>query len=346
MGIKPITRVRCQLSTDFSFHDLPLPSSCGLDFWQSPAALRWQASFLNAQPAVIRVTADSSSALLCCLLRRLPLGFALASAYPYGMICGDVDLFWRSGYEIAAALKRRQVVRLEIPFSGEYAHQLARLGTDGRYFRRLQRLDAIRHVLDMESAKRDPDWLMSRLESNTRWAIRKATRSGCTVRQASASDLDVIQSLYSITMSAKGAPVNYGRERFQGMLEDLSHNGHAKVYLGQLEGRPAGIAAVVDGAISRHFIQLAVLPEAQSSRLSELLVAAVIHGAHVDGKRYFDFMASHLRDTGLIAFKAKWGAHAEAINYVVLRVNKLMGFTIDMGRWLNIRRARAMTRAP
>lgn len=335
MSIKPTAQVQCQLSTDFPFHELPSPSSCGLDFWQLPAALRWQASFLNAQPAVIQVTAESTSAFLCCLLRRLPFGFMLASAYPYGMICGDVDLFWRSGYEIAVALRRSRVVRLEIPFTGEYAHQLAKLGADGKHFRRLGRLDAIRHVLDMESAKRDPDWLMSMFEPNTRWAIRKATRSGCTVRQASVSDLDVVQSLYALTMSAKGAPVNYGRERFQGMLESLSRNGHAKIYLGQFEGQPAGIAAVVDGMISRHFVQLAVIPKTQSSRLSELLVATVIRGALVDGKRYFDFMASPISDAGLIAFKAKWGATVEPIRYAIISGIPGLHRFVDLARWVN-----------
>lgn len=257
------------------------------------------------------------------------------------MIVGDVSLFWENGSAVATTLRKHRVVRLEIPFTGEYARQLSLLRESDDCFRLMPHLDAVRHVLDMEPAHGDPGWLICQLAPNTRWAIRKAERLGCKVRQATIDDLDLVQSLYIRTMQAKGAPVNYGLERFRGMLEELTRRGHAKVYIGQIGGLPAGMAAVVDATVSRHFIQLAVPPKAHASRISELLVTTAIQESLGEGKRYFDFMASNPRDAGLMAYKAKWATHTEPIRYAVLRVQPLLDFTVDIGRWINIQLSKA-----
>ncbi|HEY3644244.1 MAG TPA: GNAT family N-acetyltransferase [Gammaproteobacteria bacterium] len=321
---------------------MPESGSCGLDLWQSPTALRWLGDYLHAQPALIQVRDGARQASLCCLLRRLPLGKALASAYPYAAIVGDAGLFWENGTAVAAALRAQGVVRLEMPFSGEYAHQADAIG--GRFQRRA-RLDAIRHVLDLAPAGRDPAWLAGQLAPNTRWAVRKAERMGGRIRPAVPADLDALQAIYAAAMRFKGAPVNYGPERFRGMLEQLSAAHAARIYLGEIAGRPAGLAAVLDAGMSRHLLQLAVLPEAQSSRLSDLLVNTAILDCIAHGQRYFDFMASSPQDTGLVAFKAKWAGRAEPIRYAALTSDPLFDLAIDLGRWWNIRRARSAVRA-
>lgn len=317
----------------------PEGGSCGMDLWQSPTALRWIGEYLQAKPALIQVREGVRQASLCCLLRRLPLGKALASAYPYAAIVGDAGLFWESGTAVAAALRAQGVVRLEMPFSGEYAHQVDALG--GR-FQRLARLDAIRHVLDLAPAGRDQAWLAGQLAPNTRWAVRKAERSGGRIRRGVPADTGALQAIYAAAMRAKGAPVNYGPERFRGMLEQLSAQDSARVYVGEIAGRPAGLAAVLDAGVSRHLLQLAVLPEAQSSRLSDLLVNTAILDCIAEGRQYFDFMASNPQDTGLVAFKAKWAGQVETIRYAVLRVNRPVDFAIDLGRWVNVQRGKVL----
>jgi hypothetical protein len=318
--------------------------SCGIDFWQSPAALRWLGAFLDARPALITVRAGTRMAACCCLLRRLPFGFVLASAYPYAAVAGDVELFWRHGEAIVSALRGKRVVRLEMPFTGEYAAQLQPFAAGPRCFRTVPGLDAVRHVLDLGPSARNPDWLAGQLAPNTRWAIRKAERMGGSVRLATSDDLEVVQAIYAAAMHAKGAPVNYGPERFQGMLEELSTAGSSCVYLGAVNGKPAGMAAVLDAGLSRHLLQLAVIPGMQSTRLSELLVSTAIGEAISAGRHFFDFMASSPEDTGLIAFKAKWATREEAIRYAVLRVNPWLDLAVDFGRWFNARRARIAAR--
>jgi GNAT superfamily N-acetyltransferase len=254
-------------------------------------------------------------------------------------VTGDAELFWQSGDAIAAILREHRVVRLEMPFTGEHALQFSSLSGPSVRFRQAQALDAVRHVIDLAPAVGDAGWLSGQLAPNTRWAIRKAERSG-HVRLAAPADLDAVQAIYAATMRAKGAPVNYGPERFRGMLEELSGAGSARIYVGEVDGRPAGMAAVLDARASRHLLQLAVLPAAQGTRLGDLLVATVIREAISKGQRYFDFMASSPQDTGLLAYKAKWATYPEAIRYAVLKVNPLMDLAVDAGRWLNAQRGR------
>lgn len=306
----------------------PPASSLGLDLWQSPAALEWMGTYLHARPSLLRIRDGDMEARIVLLLRQLKAGMTLASAYPYGWIDGDSDLFWRSRGAVRNALRRHGVVRLEIALSGE-GLQL----TEGAADSIRPSLDAIRHVLDLDTL--DASAMDKTFDPNIRWATRKAVRNGVIVRAAAMSDVDAVQTLYATTMQAKHAPVNYGRERWEGLLSRLVPYGDGQIYLAHIGEQPVGMAAVADGATSRHLLQLAVPPEHQSTRTGELLVMSAIHGALESGKRHFDFMASRADDAGLIAFKAKWGTRAEPIRHVVMPVMPLMGPMIDAARWLN-----------
>lgn len=271
------------------------------------------------------------------MLRRLPFGALLASAYPYGCIQGDVDLFWHAAPAIARMLRTDAIARLEIPFTGPYLSQVDALPTGMACVRIPVAMDAIRHVLDfdVDGARA----LEQRFSGKIRWAIRKAQRNGCILRHATPADVDTLQSLYAGTMRAKHAPVNYGPERWAGIVGDLEAR-FGGIYLGEVDGKPAGMAAVVDGEISRHLIQVAVIPKAQVTRLGDLLIATAMQDALALGKRYFDFMASPMSDTGLIAFKAKWGSRSEVIRHAIISGVPLLGHAVQFGRWANRMRAR------
>lgn len=311
----------------------PPPSSLGLDLWQSPAALKWMCGYLHARPWLLRVRDGGDEARIVLLLRQLKAGLTLASAYPYGWVDGDNGLFWRSRGAIRRALLRRGVVRLEIALSGE-GLQLAAGAADSIR----PSLDAVRHVSDLDAL--DAATMEKAFDPNIRWAARKAVRNGVVVRAATMADVDTVQTLYATTMQAKHAPVNYGRERWQGLLSQFAPHGRGHIYLAHIDQQPVGMAAVADGALSRHLLQLAVPPQHHSTRSGELLVMTAIRDALDRGKRHFDFMASRADDAGLIAFKAKWGARAEPIRHVVLPVVPFAAQMIDVARWLNRKGAR------
>jgi hypothetical protein len=285
-------------------------------------------AYLHARPWLLRLRDGDEEASVVLLLRQLKAGLTLASAYPYGWIDGDSRLFWRSRNAIRTALRRRGVVRLEIALSGE-GLQLA----DGVEDSIQPSLDAVRHVLDLNGL--DATSMEKAFDPNIRWAARKAVRNGVTVRAATGADVDAVQKLYAATMQAKHAPVNYGPERWQGLISKLAPQNRGHIYLAHLAEQPVGMAAVADGSASRHLLQLAVPPEHQSTRTGELLVTTAIRDALKSGKRHFDFMASRVDDTGLIAFKAKWGTRAEPIRHVVMPVMPLVAPIIDAARWLN-----------
>lgn len=315
----------------------PGASSCGLDFWHSAAGLRWACSYLHATNATLRVGSGNVQARLRCLMRRFPGGLQLASAYPYGYIDGDVELFWQAIPVIAAALRRKRILRIEIPFTGPYQSQLHAVSVP-HVVARPSPLNAVRHVIDLTGL--DHATIDQRFHPNARWAVRKAKRNGCTVREATLDEADVLQDLYAKTMRAKRAPVNYGVERWIGIASQFAPQGHGHLYVGELEGRPRGMAAMVDGVCSRHLIQLAVPPDAHATRLGELLVSTAIHDAKEKGLRYFDFMASAAADEGLIAFKGKWGTAAEPIEYAVIPGFRGLHRIVDAARWAHQAAAR------
>jgi len=140
-------------------------------------------------------------------------------------------------------------------------------------------------------------------------------------------DLGTVQNIYADTMRAKGAPVNYGIERFSGIAEILRPLGQGEMFLGLHNGKPAGMAALVGDNKTAHLIQVAVLPQHQGTRLH----TAIRHAVESE-YRYFDFMASPREDRGLIAFKAKWATHTEEIRYWSLPSHRLLAKGLDFAR--------------
>lgn len=306
----------------------PVPSSCGLDVWQYDIGFRWTCRYMRGHSAHLHIVQGSKEARLRLLLRKTPVGIHLASSYPYGCIEGDVDLFWANAKEISNTLAKSRIACLEVPFSGEYAVQVS----NEIEFRALN-LDAVRHLLNL--SEYDTSNIEHKFHPNIRWALRKAARNGCRVRRATLEDVDQLQSLYLRTMRSKRAPVNYGRERFHGIVDDLEQVGKGCVYLGEIGGVACGMAAVVDGKISRHLIQLAVPPDYHKSRIGELLVATAIKEAvHID-LQFFDFMASAASDKGLIAFKGKWGGVQQPIQYSIIPGMAGTNYLVRLARWMN-----------
>ena len=321
--------IKCRLR--FQFQASGKTGSCGLDFWQSPPAIDWINQYLVSQSAYIEVTDNCNKASLLCFIRPLPGGFFLASAYPYGCIDGDINLFWKAENHIAYALRKHRILRLEISFTGEFINQIATIPNSSKIIIP-SKLEAVRHVLDLRPAISDPQWADKPFDSKIRWAMRKAVRSGATVEIAKSTDSAIIQNLYEETMRAKGAPVNYGEERFKGIITDLLPRGMGNIFIGYINQVPAGFAAIVQGQKSCHLIQIAVTPENQSARISELLIGTVINNAISKNITYFDFMASPKTDKGLIAFKAKWKGKSETIYHAILPVFPFFHKIIDLGR--------------
>lgn len=309
-----------------------LPSranSCGLDFWHSQEGVLWAARFLQAQPVEVFLSYGDHQTLFPMLLRRLPGGLRLASVFPYGadaVLIAEPDLL----KPLLHALRRYRVVMLEYPYVDECAHI---------HFQPVAEAAPrmIRHVLDYQSALAGHDTLQQAFNSRIRWAIRKAGREGCTIRIAGPGDLGTVQSLYERTMREKGAPVNYGPERFEPLLGEFYTHGRGEIYAAECHGTGIGMAAVIHATQVTHLLQLAVPKAYQGTRAGDLLVSHAIEASIGRGGRYFDFMATPAGDEGLLAYKAKWGAHPQAIRELIVHAMPCLWRGVDAGRWLNRR---------
>lgn len=325
--------VHCVLEPIETTYTPDEPTSCGLDFWHSAAGLRWAGAFMHGRACRLELSTGADEASLVCLVRRLPGGLHLASAFPYGHVRGNPQLLWQTRATVSKTLRNARVLRLEIPFTGPYLGQIDKIPANAGV-RTPHGLGAVRHVLDLHGVSND-EQLIGGFHRNIRWAVRKAGRNGCQVRIGDPTDVATAQALYARTMYAKSAPVNYGSERWQWLVDAPNASGSGRLYIGTIDGRPSGMAAVVDGAASSHLIQLAVPPEAHRSRLGELLIMTAIKDTRAKALRYFDFMASPTSDSGLIAFKAKWNTKQEPIRHAVVPGMAVLDRVIDVGRWAN-----------
>src|SRR5579885_2219253 len=260
-----------------------LAGSCGLDFWLSADGCRWLEAVLHARAFTLRVSDGARSAELLLLRRRLLPGIDLASGHPYSAICGDAPLFWERIGEVRRACRAAGISRIELPFSGE--ETAASLVPSARAFVPAPGREvapAVRHVIALHAFP-STQALEAAYPANLRWALRKAAKSGAAVRGVGAESATQAQQLYAQTMRAKGAPVNYGVERFELIAGPLAAAGAGALYVGTVNGEPAGMAAAIDSAQARHLVQLAVPERFQSSRLGDLLAATAINAAHAAG---------------------------------------------------------------
>lgn len=308
------------------------PSSLGLDFWESAEGRQWTCSYFDAEPAVLQVEDAGQRVTLPFLLRHLPGGLKLASVYPYCGPDGVSEALWNNIPAVSTALRSNGILRLEIPCVGDDLHHVRPCADNWR----LPALDAVRQVIDLPADGR----IEELLHPNIRWASRKASRVGVAVREARPDDASAMQAIYAETMRAKQAPVNYGVTRWTGLLETLVPSGMAKACIAELDGCPIGMAACVDGAASRHLVQLAVLPNQQPTRAGEALVLSLLADASRKRLSFFDFMASSAGDHGLIAFKSKWGGKTESIRHLAIPGVPLLHRLVDLGRWYMRRSAR------
>jgi hypothetical protein len=307
----------------------PEPGQDGLDFWLSAAAKPWIEGTLKATGFTVSMERGDASSFLVIYLRRLFPGLTLASGYPYSTILGDLELFWEKFESIRHTLQRLGVARLELALSQKEMRRCitpeARHWISSRYWVSLQ---ASRQIMSL-TAYPSLSELESHYPAQLRWAIRKANKSGAKITSAGEDAIEAVQRLYETTMREKGAPAYYDAERFRTIARELAPRGQGAIFLGTLDGKPAGMAAVIDSSATRHLIQVAVPRAYRNYRLSDLLVASAIQDAYQKGQRYFDFMSTAKNDAGLAQFKEKWGAESESIFHAVIGLKPFHSLLID-----------------
>ena len=314
---------------------------CGLAFWVSRAGQRYGEVALAAQSFVVRVSRGGDAATLAYLKRPVAPGIVLASAYPYGAVIGDRELFWDKLESVRAALKKSGVGRLEIALAGRHLEQMRGPGLSRRLDEgRVGLVRETRHVLDLSDLVRKDD-VLDGYPSKLRWAVRKASKCGVSVRKGGGGDVALAQGLYERTMKEKGAPTYYDDARLSYIAGPLAEQGWGALFVAEQQGIAVGMAAAVDSGTTRHVVQIAVPRVYRGGRVSELLVHEMIKDALGSNVQTLDFMATTPGDEGVSAFKQKWGAQESPVCYLVIDTKPVVSRIIALGRKISRLRARS-----
>jgi CelD/BcsL family acetyltransferase involved in cellulose biosynthesis len=200
----------------------------------------------------------------------------------------------------------------------------------------------VRHVLPLTD---DLERLRMGLSETHRRRLRQGERAGLEVRFGrSAEDLGEFYRLHAATRRRQGVPVQ-PRRFFDAVRRHLLDPGLGVVALAAPSGgRPVAAAVVLawnGTAIGKY---QASDPASWKLRPNHLLYWAVIRWARESGCDRFDFGRTEERHTGLLQWKAGWGAEAIPLAYAHIGAGAATGDRGALGAALGhvIRRSPAI----
>jgi CelD/BcsL family acetyltransferase involved in cellulose biosynthesis len=172
---------------------------------------------------------------------------------------------------------------------------------------------ALRHVIALDG---DPAAVQARFRRSVRKNIRRAGRSGVTIRQAERPE-DLVDTFYRLHLRTRrrfGVPIQ-PRRFFRMLWESMIRTGLGSVFIAEASGRPVAAEVFLDWngtAISKYS---ASDERAWSLRANSLITWHLIKTSCEQGSRWFDFGRTDAGNEGLRAFKQSWGAAEEPLCY-------------------------------
>jgi len=134
----------------------------------------------------------------------------------------------------------------------------------------------------------EPEAILARMKSNTRYNIRLAQRQGIVVREGSESDLATLYQLLSATARRQGfepEPEPYLRC----LWELFGPPGQARIFLSEYEGESLSAALIIAFGDTVLYKRSGWHGNTGRLRPNELLQWTVINWAKANGYRYYDF---------------------------------------------------------
>lgn len=308
----------------------------GLSFWLSREGCGMVNAILGAASQTIRIESEEGDwAALPLYKRHILPGINLLSGYPYARIFGNQTLFLRNLNKIINVCSTSGVAKLELTLSGdevELVGKFVKLGHPA--VSHSNQVIFTRQIVGISSLADAGDFREA-FHGKTRWSINKAVKSGGVYRVIDSGSAQPAQDMYKRVMKEKGAPAYYGVERLQYIVDELYPRSQGVVYLVEMNGKVAGMAAVIYSGSTAHLKQVAVPREFSKQRLGDYLVAAVQYEASKAGMKHFDFMATPEFEPGVKEYKAKWGGTTQPVETIVISVKPVLSRVIDFLRWLS-----------
>jgi FemAB-related protein (PEP-CTERM system-associated) len=167
----------------------------------------------------------------------------------------------------------------------------------------------------------DIDRMWSLITGFARTKVRKAEKSGLTIREGnSEEDIKTFYNLNLITRKKNGVP-SFSIEFFQNIIKELKG---AKLLFAELGKRT--IASFLNVSFKDYVYSIYGGVDNKYTHLnpSDFLTWHTIKWASLNGFKYLDLGRTYSSDKGLISFKEKWAAQSEVLRYYYLPRSSLV----------------------
>jgi hypothetical protein len=240
----------------------------------------------------------------------------LYASIPYGHLIGEKDYYPPFLELLDREFKKMgigQVRIIESPFSESFPlesfHPLSTKST----------------LLDLRGLDRERIW--EGYKKNIRRDIRKAQRSGMTIREGRSQEgVDLFYKLYLSSMERNKAMAKYPLRWFKALYEWVTQRGLGEILLAELGQKAIAGVVLIYSPSSTHYFHNGSQVGYLTLCPNELLIHYSLGKAIEKGGSYFDFMGTDPKDLSLLRFKEKWGGQSRDIytyvkNYHPIRCN-------------------------
>jgi lipid II:glycine glycyltransferase (peptidoglycan interpeptide bridge formation enzyme) len=174
--------------------------------------------------------------------------------------------------------------------------------------------ESYRHVLDLKG--KSPEEIYGNYPDALKRNVKTALKSNLKIeRIEKREEVDQFYQLYLSSMRRKAALVKYPLGLFHKIYELLVPD-FADILIVKHQNRPIAGIVIIYSKDTAHYFHGGSDSQYLSLRPNDILFNHAIQIAQEKGKSYFDFLGSSKKMSGLIQFKAKWGAEREIVfNY-------------------------------
>jgi hypothetical protein len=224
----------------------------------------------------------------------------LYASIPYGNLIGEQKYFEPFMEVLEKEFKKRGIDQVRIsesPFFSSYSPASYRP------------LPVKCTLLDLRKLDRENIW--GGFKKNIRRDVRKAQRSGVTVRTGTGGeDIKMFYKLYLSSMERNRAAAKYPYRWLEAIYEVLFQRGFSQIQLAERDGKAIAGVVFIYSPSSTHYFHNGSYYEFLGFCPNELLIHSALERAIEQNHRYFDFMGSDPLDLSLLRFKEKWGGQS------------------------------------
>ncbi len=224
----------------------------------------------------------------------------LYASIPYGNMIGDPSYFPAFMDLLDREFKKKgidQVRITESPFSKSCQ------------FASFKPLVAKCTLLDLRGLDKEKIW--EGYKKNIRRDVRKAQKSGVTIRQGvSTEDVRIFCRLYLASMERNRAMAKYPLQWFETLYEMIIKRGLGTIALAVLNKEAIAGAVLIHSQTSAHYFHNGSHYEFLKFCPNELLIHDALEKAIEKKNSCFDFMGSDPLNLSLLHFKEKWGSQS------------------------------------